>query len=153
MAVTSQQARRTLSPRASFWFALIVTLLLAALSGLVMHPAARHLQSLENGLPARATLESIPSCMTGGCRISFEAEGRTVVTKLPFGSSSRIKVGDRIDIRYRAEDPRVVARAGDVGGGGPALFAVLSGASAVLFALATVWSAFLLWRQRRQRAA
>ncbi|WP_435973477.1 hypothetical protein [Streptomyces sp. Qhu_M48] len=151
MAVTSQKATGIMGPRASFWFALVLTLLLAALSGLVMFPAAQHLQSLKNGRPAQATLESIPPCMTGGCRIGFQAEGRTVETNLPVGSSGRIKVGDRLDIRYRADDPRVVARAGDVDGGGAAVLAVVSGAAAVLFAGATVWSALLL--RRRGRAA
>ncbi|MFD3535595.1 DUF3592 domain-containing protein [Streptomyces sp. NPDC058664] len=136
--------------RASLWLSLSFALLLGALSGLVMLPAAQHLRSLHNGQRAEATLETSGPCMTGGCKVSFEAEGRTVVAGLPVGSGGRSsRIGTRLDVRHQADDPQVVAREEDVSGGGAAVLAVVSGAAALLFAVLSVWSAVFMRRQRR----
>ncbi|MFH8581295.1 DUF3592 domain-containing protein [Streptomyces zaomyceticus] len=132
-------------------FALVITLLLAALSGLVMRPAAQHLRSLQDGLQAEATLVAAGSgCFLGGCEVRFEAEGRTVVADLPVGSGhGDDEAGDRLTVRYREDDPQVVAAQDDVGGGGAAVGAVVFGAGAVFFLLILVWSTFHLRRLRR----
>ncbi|MFD7960551.1 DUF3592 domain-containing protein [Streptomyces zaomyceticus] len=138
-------------PRASVVFGLVITLLLAALSGLVMLPAAQHLRSLQDGRQAEATLVAAGSgCFLGGCEVKFEAEGRTVVANLPVGSGhGDDEAGDRLTVRFREDDPQVVAAQDDVGGGGAAVGAVLFGAGAVFFALLLVWSTVHLRRQRR----
>ncbi|WP_338492660.1 DUF3592 domain-containing protein [Streptomyces sp. SJL17-4] len=143
-----------LGPRAAIVFALVLTVLLAALSGLVMLPAAQHLRSLQDGRQADATLVAAGSgCFLGGCKVRFEAEGRTVVADLPVGSShGKNVVGERLTVRYREDDPRVAASADDVGGGGAAVGTVVFGAGAVLFLLALVWSTVHLGRQRRAEA-
>ncbi|MFF6835538.1 hypothetical protein ACFY84_27375 [Streptomyces sp. NPDC012438] len=151
MTTVSIQVGGTLGPRASLWFSLVLALLLGALSGLVMFPAAQHLRSLADGRPARATMRTNGPCMAGGCLVAFEAGRRTVSAELPVGSSGRVRTGDSVDVRYRADDPRVVARAQDVGGGGAMMLAVVSGVVALLFALLAVRSAFSLWRRRRRR--
>ncbi|MFC8587290.1 hypothetical protein ACFUGD_22485 [Streptomyces sp. NPDC057217] len=152
MTTVSNEAGGTLGPRASLWFSLVLALLLGALSGLVMFPAAQHLRSLADGRPARATMRTNGPCMTGGCLVAFEAGGRTVSAELPVGSSGRVRIGDGVDVRYRADDPRTVARAQDVGGGGAMVLAVVSGVVALLFALLAVWSAYFLRRRRRRRS-
>ncbi|MGZ9930959.1 hypothetical protein ACXNSR_13810 [Streptomyces sp. NC-S4] len=125
---------------------LAIALLLAALSALVLLPAAQHLRSLRDGEPARATLRSGGSCVLGRCRIEFEAGGRTVVTNLPTGSSGgKNPAGTQLTVRYRAEDPRIVATEGDLGGGSPAMLAVLSGAVALFFLLLPLFAA-RYWR-------
>ncbi|MFC9340924.1 DUF3592 domain-containing protein [Streptomyces sp. NPDC057020] len=143
-----------LGPRVAVGFALVLTLVLGALSGLVMYPAAQHLRSLQDGPQADATLVAAGSgCFLGGCKVRFEAEGRTVVANLPVGSGHGDDLaGERLTVRYREGDPQVVASQDDVGGGGPALLTVLFGASAVLFLLALVWSTVTLRRQRRAEA-
>ncbi|CAO0834632.1 hypothetical protein SMICM17S_12783 [Streptomyces microflavus] len=94
-------------------------LLLGALSALVMFPAAQHLRSLKDGERAEATLYASGACMAGQCEVEFEAGGRTVVADLPVGSGGgRSSVGARMTVRYQADDPEVVAREEDVGGGG-----------------------------------
>ncbi|MEV4940242.1 DUF3592 domain-containing protein [Streptomyces zaomyceticus] len=140
-----------LGPRAAMVFALVITLLLAALSGLVMRPAAQHLRSLQDGRQAEATMVAAGSgCFLGGCEVRFEAEGRTVVAELPVGSGhGDDEAGDRLTVRYREDDPQVVAAQGDVGGGGAAVGAFVFGAGAVFFLLILVWSAFHLGRLRR----
>ncbi|WP_329284175.1 DUF3592 domain-containing protein [Streptomyces sp. NBC_00691] len=154
MDVGTNAGKGTLGPRAATVFALVLTLLLAALSGLVMYPAAQHLRSLQDGRQADATLVAAGSgCFLGGCKVRFEAEGRTVVANLPVGSShGKDTAGERLTVRYREGDPREVASQDDVGGGGPAVFTVVSGAGALLFLLAFVWSAVALVRQRRAAA-
>ncbi|MFE4312122.1 DUF3592 domain-containing protein [Streptomyces sp. NPDC056891] len=143
-----------LGPRVAIVFALVLTLLLAALSGLVMYPAAQHLRSLQDGRQADATLVAAGSgCFLGGCKVRFEAEGRTVVANLPVGSGHGENVaGERLTVRYREDDPQVVASQDDVGGGGPAVATVVFGAGAVLFLLVLVWSTVHLRRQRRAEA-
>lgn len=65
-----------LGPRASMVFALVITLLLAALSGLVMRPAAQHLRSLQDGLQAEATLVAAGSgCFLGDARSGSRRRG------------------------------------------------------------------------------
>ncbi|MEV7373910.1 DUF3592 domain-containing protein [Streptomyces sp. NPDC090301] len=149
--VQSKAGEGVLGPRVAIGFALVLTLVLGALSGLVMYPAAQHLSSLQDGPQAEATLVAAGSgCFLGGCKVRFDAEGRTVVANLPVGSSHGENVaGERLTVRYREGDPQVVASQDDVGGGGPAVFTVVAGAGAVLFFLAFAWSAVVLVRQRR----
>ncbi|MFC8492389.1 hypothetical protein ACFUJU_16660 [Streptomyces sp. NPDC057235] len=146
----SNGTKETLGPRASLWLSLVLALLFGALSVLVLHPAAQHLRSLADGRPVWATMRTNGPCMTGGCLVSFEAGGREVLAELPAGSGSKaLSVGDSVDVRYRADDPRVAALARDVDGGGAAIPAVVSGALAVFFALFACWWAFAPWRRRR----
>ncbi|MFF1508106.1 hypothetical protein [Streptomyces sp. NPDC058326] len=143
-------AEGVLSARAGFWLSLVLAVLLGALSGLVMLPAAQHLRSLQDGRRAQATLLTNGPCMTGSCTVSFVAGGRTVVAALPMGSGGRYSdAGTLLDVRYRADDPQVVAREEDVSGGGAAVLAVVSGAAALLFAAVSAWSAVIVRRQRR----
>ncbi|MEU5920473.1 DUF3592 domain-containing protein [Streptomyces sp. NPDC047141] len=143
--------RAVLGPRAAVVFSLVITLLLAALSGLVMRPAAQHLRSLREGVRAEATFVAAGSgCFLGGCEVRFVADGRTVVANLPVGSSDgENTAGEPLTVRYREGDPQTVASQDDVGGGGPAVATVMFGAGAVLFLLASVWSVIRLVRQRR----
>ncbi|MEU2077634.1 DUF3592 domain-containing protein [Streptomyces sp. NPDC013489] len=154
MDVQPKAGEGGLGPRVAIGFALVLTLVLVALSGLVMYPAAQHLRSLRDGPQAEATLVAAGSgCFLGGCKVRFEAEGRTVVANLPVGSGhGENTAGERLTVRYRQGDPQVVASQDDVGGGGPAIFTVLSGAGAALFLLAFVWSTVHLRRQRRAEA-
>ncbi|MET7755146.1 DUF3592 domain-containing protein [Streptomyces sp. NPDC005389] len=154
MDAETNAGKAALGPRAAVVFTLALTLLLAALSGLVMYPAAQHLRSLQDGRQADATLVAAGSgCFLGGCKVRFEAEGRTVVANLPVGSSDGENVaGGRLTVRYREDDPRVVASQDDVGGGGPAVATVVFGAGAVLFLLVLVWSTVHLRGQRRAEA-
>ncbi|XUM03496.1 hypothetical protein ACQ86F_08915 [Streptomyces venezuelae ATCC 10712] len=143
--------RAFLGPRAAVVCSLVITLLLAALSGLVMRPAAQHLRSLREGVRTEATLVAAGSgCFLGGCKVRFEAEGRIVVADLPLGSSDGDRVtGDGMTIRYKEVDPQVVASQDDVGGGGPSVATVMFGAGAVLFLLVFAGSVIRLVRQRR----
>ncbi|MFD9246887.1 DUF3592 domain-containing protein [Streptomyces sp. NPDC059556] len=154
MDVETKAGDGGLGPRLAVGFALVLTLVLGGLSGLVMYPAAQHLRSLQDGPEADATLVAAGSgCFLGGCKVRFEAEGRTVVANLPVGSGHGDNLaGDRLTVRYREGDPQVVASQADVGGGGAAVFTVVFGAGAVLFLLALVWSTVSLWRQRRAEA-
>ncbi|WP_261993756.1 DUF3592 domain-containing protein [Streptomyces sp. t39] len=132
---------------------LVIALLLGVLSGAVMMPAARHLRSLHDGVPAQATLHRSGSCMVGRCQVEFEAGGRSVVADLPAGSGGGKKsVGTRMTVRYQADDPRTVARDEDVGGGGAAVLAWLSGGGALLFLLLSVVMVIAMRRQRRSPA-
>ncbi|WP_055601983.1 hypothetical protein [Streptomyces aureus] len=151
MDAGTKAGKGVLGPRAAVVFALVLTLLLAGLSGLVMHPAAQHLRSLQDSRQADATLVAAGSgCFLGGCKVRFEAEGRTVVADLPVGSSHGKNVaGERLTVRYREGDPQVVASQDDVGGGAPAVGTVVFGAGAVLFLLMLVWSTVHLRRQGR----
>ncbi|WP_307668148.1 DUF3592 domain-containing protein [Streptomyces sp. V2I9] len=137
-------------PRASLLMSLALALLLGALSALVMFPAAQHLRSLQNGERAEATLHTAGACMTGQCEVKFEAGGRTVVADLPVGSGGgKQSVGAAVTVRYQADDPQVVARDADVGGGGAALLAWLTaGAAALFLALSGVAAVFLVWKRR-----
>ncbi|CAM5387489.1 DUF3592 domain-containing protein [Streptomyces narbonensis] len=151
MDAETHAGQGVLGPRTAVVFALAMTLLLAALSGLVMLPAAQHLRSLQDGRQADATLVAAGSgCFLGGCRVRFEAEGRTVVADLPVGSGhGEDQAGERLTVRYREGDPQVAASQDDVGGGGAAVGTVAFGAGAVLFLAASVWSTVHLRRQRR----
>ncbi|MFD3568882.1 hypothetical protein, partial [Streptomyces sp. NPDC058667] len=141
-----------LGVRAGFYLSVVLALLLSALAGLVAHPAAQHLRSLRDGERAQATLTTNGPCMAGGCTVSFEVGGRIVEAELPVGSGGRYSsAGTRMDVRYRADDPRVVAREEDLGGGGMAVLAAMSGAAALLFAALSAWSAVTVLRQRRAR--
>ncbi|MDR3082215.1 MAG: hypothetical protein LBV60_15035 [Streptomyces sp.] len=132
-------------------FLLGLALLSAALSILVMFPAARHLRSFQDGERASATLHTGGSCMLGRCQVEFKADGRTVVADLPVGSSGgKSSVGTRMTVRYHADDPQVAVREDDVGGGGALLLAVMSGGAALLFLLTSV--AALVYALRRRRA-
>ncbi|MDW4912806.1 DUF3592 domain-containing protein [Streptomyces californicus] len=139
-----------LGPRASLLMSLAFALLLGALSALVMFPAAQHLRSLQDGERARATLHTAGACMTGQCKVTFEADGQTVVADLPVGSGGgKSSVGAVVDVRYQADDPRVVARTQDTGGGGAALLAWLTAGAAVFFLALSGAAAIFLARQRR----
>ncbi|MEU5133906.1 MULTISPECIES: hypothetical protein [Streptomyces] len=139
-----------LGPRASLLMSLAFALLLGALSALVMFPAAQHLRSLQGGERARATLHTAGACMTGQCKVTFEADGQTVVADLPVGSGGgKSSVGAALDVRYQADDPRVVARTQDTGGGGAALLAWLTAGAAVFFLALSGAAAIFLARQRR----
>ncbi|MGW3210798.1 hypothetical protein ACWDBC_00875 [Streptomyces parvus] len=142
-----------LGPRGSLVMSLTLALLLGMLSALVMFPAAEHLRSLRNGERADATLHTSGSCMIGHCRVEFEADGRTVVADLPTGSGGgKQSVGAALTVRYQADDPQVVAREADVGGGGAALLAWISGGTALLFLILSAVAAVFLVRQRRVAA-
>ncbi|MFC9484985.1 DUF3592 domain-containing protein [Streptomyces hydrogenans] len=144
-------APKSLSPRAGAMMSLVLAVLLGALSVLVMAPAARHLRSLQDGERAQATLTRSGSCMAGNCQVTFEANGRTVVADLPVGSGGgKFGVGTRWAVRYQADDPLMVAREEDTGGGGALVLAVLSGACALFFLVPGVWMALSLRRQRRR---
>ncbi|MFJ9677089.1 hypothetical protein ACIRP2_03410 [Streptomyces sp. NPDC101194] len=131
-----------------------LTLLSAALSILVMLPAAQHLRSFRDGERAPATLHGKGSCMLGRCQVEFEADGRTVVADLPVGSGGgKNSVGTRMTVRYHVDDPRVVVRDEDVGGGGAAVLAVMSGGAALLFMLTSVGGLVYALRQRRAAPA
>lgn len=123
---------------------------LAALSILVMLPAAQHLRSFQDGEHAPATLHKAGSCMLGRCQVEFEADGRTVVADLPVGSSGgKSSVGTRMTVRYHTGDPQVAVREEDVGGGGAALLAGMSGGAALIFLLTSVVSLVYALRHRR----
>ncbi|MGW6586038.1 hypothetical protein ACWF9X_00020 [Streptomyces globisporus] len=143
-----------LGPRGSLVMSLTLALLLGMLSVLVMFPAAEHLRSLKGGERADATLHTSGSCMIGQCRVEFEADGRTVVADLPTGSGGgKQSVGAAVTVRYQADDPQVVARDEDVGGGGAALFAWMSAGAALLFLMLSAVAAVFLIRQRRKTVA
>ncbi|MGA5047543.1 hypothetical protein [Streptomyces arboris] len=143
----------TLGPRASLVMSLALGLLLGALSLLVMLPAAQHLRSLQDGERAQATLHTAGSCMAGHCQVKFEAGGRTVVADLPVGSGGgKESVGASLAVRYQADDPRVVAREADVGGGGAAVLAALAGVAALFFLAISAVAAIFLARRPRSEA-
>ncbi|MCZ7414051.1 hypothetical protein O3441_05850 [Streptomyces sp. WMMC897] len=127
-----------------------LTLLSAALSVLVMLPAAQHLRSFQDAERAAATLHTEGSCMLGRCRVEFEVDGRTVVADLPSGSGGgKSSVGAEMTVRYHTGDPRVAVREADVGGGGAAVLAVMSGGAAVFFLLMSIVAVVYALRQRR----
>ncbi|MFI7289682.1 hypothetical protein ACIBRY_23995 [Streptomyces anulatus] len=129
---------------------LALGLLLGALSALVMFPAAQHLRSLQGGERAQATLHTSGACMAGQCEVKFEAGGQTVVADLPVGSGGgKRSVGAAMTVRYQADDPQVVVRDADVGGGGAALLAWMSAGAAVFFLVLSGAAAVFLARQRR----
>ncbi|MFJ5275123.1 hypothetical protein [Streptomyces parvulus] len=137
-------------PRTSVLVSLVLALLLGSLSALVMLPAAQHLRSLRDGERARATLHTDGACMAGKCRVEFEAEGRTVVADLPVGSGGgKTSAGSSLTVRYRADDPHVVAREADVAGGGAAVLAAVSGGFALLFLVASIVAAVFVARRRQ----
>ncbi|MDF6042260.1 hypothetical protein LRD69_08795 [Streptomyces sp. JH14] len=141
-----------LGPWASTLVPLGLALSLAALSLLVMVPAARHLRSFQDGERASATLHTSGSCMLGQCKVEIEAAGRTVVADLPAGSGGgKNSVGTRMTVRYHADKPQVAVREDDVGGGGAALLAVMSGGAALLFLVLSVVAQVVVVRQRRAR--
>ncbi|WP_308427742.1 hypothetical protein [Streptomyces albospinus] len=138
-------------PLAAAGTGLCVALLLAALS-LLLLPAAQHLRSLQGGVQAPATLHEAGPCILGDCRVKFEANERTVVANLPVGSSGgKRSVGDRMTVRYQADDPRMVAHEDDVDGGGAAALAMTSGVGALAFLLMSVMAAVHAVRQRHSR--
>ncbi|MFI9629577.1 hypothetical protein [Streptomyces sp. NPDC052042] len=129
---------------------LVLALLSAALSTLVMLPAAQHLRSFQTGEQASATLHTQGSCILGHCQVEFEADGRTVVADLPVGSRGFTNsVGTRMAVRYHADDPQVAVREDDAGGGGAAVLAVLSGVAALFFLLLSVLQLVYGSQQRR----
>ncbi|WP_063838097.1 DUF3592 domain-containing protein [Streptomyces yangpuensis] len=113
-----------------------LALLLGALSALVLTPQARHLRSLRDGIRADATIHTRGTCTLGRCKVVFEAQGRTVVAALlPGSGGSSHPVGAHLTVRYRADDPQVVANAADVESGMATLLAASTGAGAVFFLL------------------
>ncbi|MFJ6611072.1 hypothetical protein ACIQPT_12385 [Streptomyces sp. NPDC091289] len=89
--------------------------------------------------------------MAGQCEVTFEAGGRTVVADLPVGSGGgKESVGASMTVRYQADDPQVVAREEDVGGGGAVVLAWIAGVTALLFLTVSVVAAIHLARQRRR---
>ncbi|MEU0575390.1 DUF3592 domain-containing protein [Dermacoccus nishinomiyaensis] len=130
---------------------LVIALLLGALSMLVMYPAAQHLRSLQDGERASATLHKDGPCMTGRCQVTFTVDEQRVVADLPVGSGGgKSSVGDRMAVRYQADDPQVAAREADVGGGGAAVLALMSSGAALLFLMLSVVGAVHARRQRHQ---
>ena len=137
-------------PRTSLLVSLVLALLLGALAALVMLPAAQHLRSLQDGERARATLHTDGACMAGKCRVEFEADGRTVVADLPVGSGGgKSSAGSSLTVRYKADDPHVVAREADVGGGGAAVLAAVSSGGALFFLVISVVAAVFAARRRQ----
>ncbi|MFJ3636927.1 hypothetical protein [Streptomyces sp. NPDC090112] len=136
-------------PRTRMLSALALAMLLGVFAALAVVPA-QHLRSFRDGVRAEATRLTGGPCMTGGCAVAFAVEGRTVEAELPVGSGSgRLSpAGTSVSIRYRADDPRQIAREEDLDGGGPAVFAAVSGAGALFFA---VLSACLLVGGVRRR--
>lgn len=103
-------------------------------------------------MQAPATLHEAGSCILGDCRVQSEANGRTVVARLSVGSSGgKRSVGDRMTVRYQADDPRVVARQDDVDGSGVVLLAMTAGVGALAFLLLSVMAAVQAVRQRLSR--
>ncbi|MEU9609308.1 hypothetical protein [Streptomyces sp. NPDC048057] len=155
-AGTSRAGRPDVVPGALRpWTALVVSLVIALLLGvfsaLVMFPAAQHLRSFQGGERASATLHRSGSCMIGNCQVAFEVDGQTVVSDLPVGSGGgKGSVGDRMAVRYHAEDPRSAAREDDTGGGGATVLAMVSGGAALLFLALSVVGVVYARRQRRQ---
>ncbi|MFJ8229806.1 hypothetical protein ACIQ9E_07570 [Streptomyces sp. NPDC094448] len=126
-------------------------MLLGALS-LLMFPAAQHLRSFRDGERASAVLHRSGSCLIGNCRIAFEVDGRTVMSDLPVGSGGgKNSTGDRMFVRYRAEDPQSAVREADTDGGGAAVLAVVSSGAALLFLMLSIAGVVYTRRQRRQR--
>ncbi|WP_328889227.1 hypothetical protein [Streptomyces sp. NBC_00316] len=131
-----------LGPLASTLVPLGLALSLAAMSLLVMLPAARHLRSFQDGERASGTLHTSGSCMLGQCKVEFETAGRTVVAELPVGSGGgKNSAGTQMIVRYHADKPQVAAGEDDVGGGGAAL----------LFLVLSVVARVFVVRQRRVR--
>ncbi|WP_051765491.1 hypothetical protein [Streptomyces sp. NRRL F-5135] len=129
-----------------------LALLAGALATLVVLPAARHLRSFQDGEQVSATLHTKGSCMLGGCRVEFEADGRTVLADLPVGSSGgKASAGTPMTVRYHADDAQVAVREADLGGGGAAVLAAMLGGAALLFLLTSV--AVPVHAHRRRRAA
>ncbi|WP_405787057.1 hypothetical protein OG753_03460 [Streptomyces sp. NBC_00029] len=127
-----------------------LALLLGALSALVLIPQAQHLRSLRDGVRADATMHTRGTCALGRCKVAFEAQGRTIVATLPPGSGgSKYPAGAHLTVRYRADDPQVVASAADVEGGMATLLAATTGAGAVLFLLLPVMKTAARARRRR----
>ncbi|MFE3019147.1 hypothetical protein [Streptomyces sp. NPDC059256] len=144
-------APRTLGPRAALLLSLVLALLLGALAILVMFPAAQHLRSFQDGERASATLHRDGSCMAGNCQVTFEVDGRPVVADLPVGSGGgKSSVGDRMIVRYQADDLKSAAREDDVEGGGAAVLALMSGGAAVFFLVLSVVGVVYVRRERRQ---
>ncbi|WP_146051086.1 hypothetical protein [Streptomyces noursei] len=75
-----------------------------------------------------------------------------MVARLSVGSSGgKRSVGDRMTVRYQADDPRVVARQDDVDGSGVVLLAMTAGVGALAFLLLSVMAAVQAVRQRLSR--
>ncbi|MEU5402864.1 hypothetical protein ABZ348_26610 [Streptomyces sp. NPDC005963] len=144
-------APSTLRPRTAMLMSLVLALLLGALSALVMFPAAHHLRSFQDGERVSATLHRDGSCMVGRCQVTFEVDGQTVVAALPVGSGGgKRSVGDRMIVRYQADDPHAAVREDDVGGGGATVLAVMSGGAALFFLAISVVGMVYVRRQRHQ---
>ncbi|MEV0322655.1 DUF3592 domain-containing protein [Streptomyces sp. NPDC050658] len=127
-----------------------LALLSGALSMLVLLPAAQHLRSFQDGEQTPATLHTEGSCMLGRCQVEFKTGGRTVVADLPAGSTGgRQSAGSQMTVRYHADDPQTAVREEDLRGGGPVILAVLSGGTALLFALMSVVGMIHVLRQRQ----
>ncbi|MFD3699621.1 DUF3592 domain-containing protein [Streptomyces sp. NPDC058646] len=137
--------------RTAILLPLALALLLGALSGLVLLPQAHHLRSLQDGVRAPATLHTSGTCVLGKCKVTFEADGRTIVADLPAGSGNgKNPAGTQLTVRYRADDPQAVADENDVDGGGAAVMAAMSGGAALIFLALSVLKTVTL--ARRQRA-
>ncbi|MFD3781813.1 hypothetical protein [Streptomyces sp. NPDC058612] len=121
-AGTTGAAGGGIRSRRSVAVLLALALLSGARAGPVMLPKARHLRSRHDDVRAHATLRTSGACVLGRCEVEFEADGRTVVAGLPAGSSGgKSPAGTRLTVRYRADDPRMVARESDVDGGAAAV--------------------------------
>ncbi|WP_329012513.1 hypothetical protein [Streptomyces sp. NBC_00690] len=144
-------APRTLRPRTALLMSLVLALLLGALAILVMFPAAQHLRSFQDGERVSATLHRDGSCMAGNCQVKFEVDGQPVVADLPVGSGGgKSSVGDRMIVRYQADDLQSAAREDDVEGGGAAVLALMSSGAAVFFLVLSVVGVVYGSRQRHQ---
>ncbi|WP_367125228.1 hypothetical protein [Streptomyces phytohabitans] len=139
-----------MKPRTGLVLLLTLALFFGALSAFVLVPRAQHLRSLHDGVRARATLHKDGSCMLGACEVEFTADGRTVIATLPPGSGGgKQSVGAELAVRHRADDPRVVARDADTGGGGAAVAAVMSACAALAFLSFALVATFSLARTRK----
>ena len=145
MNAGASRAHSQMSQRRYLVVSVVLGLMLGTLWLLVTLPPHLHLRSLQDGMRADATLVKNGLCMLGRCQVEFEADGRRVVADLPVGSSGgKSSVGDRLTVRYEADDAQVVALEDDVDGA--TAMAVMSGGIALFFPVAM---AIFLARQRQ----
>lgn len=91
--------------------------------------------------------------MIGHCQVTFEVDGRTVVSDLPVGSGGgKSSVGDQMNVRYQTDDPQSAAREDDIGGGGATALAAISGGAALLFLALPIAGAIYTRRQQHRTA-
>lgn len=85
-------------------------------------PAIHDMGDLRHGEPAVAMLREDPTDCIGGCKLTFEADGRSITAHL--AASVLIKKyhkGDMLSVRFDPGRPKHIALESDVGWG-PLLF-------------------------------